>query len=241
MRPQVTQCKKMVKRKMTTQPTKQQFKRPRPNYQQRFVPRPMSTAIVEKKVNDLDTNIYQVNTTGLFTLLALPQLGSDFNQRIGRKITLKSVYIKGRVQIENAGSLSAAASVSQQCRFIILVDYQPNAAAPAVTDLLVSATPASQLNLNNRDRFRILCDKEYYLDPFLIPAVGSAIYMNRTGQLLKKFKVLNEEMIFNGTNGGTIADITTGALYMFWIGSAAAGVNADANFIGSTRVRYVDA
>lgn len=194
---------------------------------------------VERKVNDIDTATYQVNTTGTFTLLALPTVGADFNQRVGRKIMLRTVYIKGRVQCENAGSLSPTATTSQQCRMIIFADLQPNGAAPAVTDLLVSATPASQLNLNNRDRFKIYCDKEFYLDPFLIPAAGTSMYLNRSGQVLKKFKKIQLETIFS-TSTGSISDITSGALYMFWIGSAPAGANTDANFIGSTRVRYTD-
>jgi len=249
----MSRTQQMKRRAPYTTVTTTQFKRPRVNYATRFVvaaPRrayPVSRVplasrgyrpnTVERKVNDLDTTTYQVNTSGSFTLLANPQVGADMNNRIGRKITLKSVYVKGRVQLELAGSLVAAASGAQQARMIIFSDMQPNGSAPVVTDLLVSATPASQLNLNNRDRFRVYCDKEYVFDPMLVTA--TLYTWNRTIQLVKKFKALNLEMVFS-TSTGSIADITTGALYMFWIGSAAPGTNTDANFVGSTRVRYTD-
>lgn len=203
--------------------------------------RPMA-AMNERKVADIDTATYQVNTTGTFTLLAVPVLGSDFTQRIGRKITLRTVYIKGRVVTEASTAGPALIAASQHCRMIVFVDMQPNGAAPAVTDLLVSATPASQLNLNNRDRFKIIRDKEFVLDPYIVSFTATTAYASAPNQVkfCKVFKKINVETIFNATNGGTIADITSGALYMFWIGSNAAGTNTDSNFIGSTRVRYND-
>lgn len=198
---------------------------------------------IELKVQDIDTATYQVNTTGSFTLLAIPVLGSDFNARVGRKIILKSFYIKGRVQSEVSTSLAITTVTPQHYRMIVFVDYQPNGAAPAVTDLLVSATPASHLNLNNRDRFKVLADKEWVVDPWLASNTATQSYASTVNQVkfVKKFKRINEECIFNGTNGGSIADITSGALFMFWIGSNAAGTNTDGNAIVATRVRYADA
>lgn len=198
---------------------------------------------VERKVNDLTTATYQVNTTGSFTLLANPTLGSDFNNRIGRKVILKSVYIRGRVLTETASAGVEAVVSAQQGRMIIFIDMQPNGAAPAVTDLLVEATPSSQLNLNNRDRFRIVSDSQYVFDPYYFnSSTATQTYSSTANQIknVKKYKKLNLEMIFNGVNGGTIADITSGALYMFWIGSKAASAT-DINAILSTRVRYMDA
>lgn len=196
---------------------------------------------VERKVNDIATATYQVNTTGSFTLLANPSLGSDFNNRIGRKVLLKSLYIKGRVITEAAVALTESFVPAQQGRLIVFVDMQPNGAAPAVTDLLVEATPSSQLNLNNRDRFKVITDKLFSFDPFVYnQTVGFLASTNRQIYNLKKYKKLNLEVIFNATNGGTIADINSGALYMFWIGSRVSGTS-DINAILSTRVRYADA
>lgn len=195
---------------------------------------------VERKVNDIDTATYQANTTGVFTILCLPVVGADFNQRVGRKITIKSVYIKGMIQNEQAVTPTAGANGPQHLRMVIVYDMQPNGAVPATTDLLVSATPASQLNLNNRDRFKVLADKEFVMGPtvYSTTATQSVASFNQQAYFVKKYKKLNLEVVFS-TSGGTIADITSGALYMFWIGSRVSGAG-DGNFVGSTRVRYAD-
>lgn len=193
---------------------------------------------VELKVSDIQVTTYPANLTGSFTLLHIPTLGSDYTNRIGRKTIVKSLYIRGYLAIQQA--LTPASSFSfgaQEARMIIFWDMQPNGAAPGATDLLNTAQPASQLNLNNRDRFRIIKDKTYTFDPWVTGTLPQ-IAMNHTISTMKCFKKLNGEVIFNGTNGGTIADINSGALYMFWIGSNAGAFGVSA--VLSTRVRFDD-
>lgn len=197
----------------------------------------------EKKVYDIAVTTYQVNTTGSFTLLCIPTTGADMTNRVGRKILQKSVYIRGRVTQEaTAAGPQTVANSSQQIRFILFVDYQPNGAAPAVTDLLNTASPASQLNINNRDRFKVLKDKCYVFDAsaYNTTATSQLASWSRTVYNFKCYKKIDIETIFNATNGGTIADINSGALYMFWIGDQAAGSNTDGNALVSTRVRFLD-
>lgn len=199
---------------------------------------------VERKVNDIGVSTFAANLTGSITLLANPTLGSDFNNRIGRKVNLKSVYVRGYLFSDQGNTMTTSTPTTcQQCRMIIFADMQPNGAAPAFTDLLVSAHPASHLNMNNRDRFKVYCDKEFALDPIVYTTTATAAVATASRQIynVKKYKKLNLEMIFNATNGGTIADITSGALYMAWIGSNAASAQSDATAQLSTRVRYVDA
>jgi len=197
----------------------------------------------ERKVFDIDVASYAVDTTGSITLLADPQVGADMNQRIGRKILLKSVYIRGYVRTEAATStLPLVNTIGQMGRFIIFADLQPNGAAPAVTALLKEASPASQLNIDNRDRFKVYCDREFIFDPYGASTTATQTYLSCTNQIraIKKFKKINLEMIFNATNGGTIADVNSGALYMLWIGNVAAGTNTNMSASLSTRVRYSD-
>jgi len=197
--------------------------------------------IHERKVNDIAAATYQVNTGGSFTLLCNPQLGTDMNNRVGRKILIKSAYIRGFLSTEPAGSAAVNSVGVQQARFILFCDMQPNANAPAVTDLLVAATPISHLNLNNRDRFKVYSDKMFTFGPYFrdTTATQSVAAAAQQAYTFKKFKRLNLETVFNATNGGTIGDITSGALYMFWIGSVGAGTT-DVNAILTTRVRYLD-
>lgn len=206
-----------------------------------YKPPVYSASKAEAKVNDIATATYQVHTTGVFTLLCNPSLGSDMNNRIGRKIRIKSAYVRGYVGTQPALGAATNSTSAQCARMIIFTDNQPNGAAPAVTDLLNSADPCSHLNLNNRDRFVIHHDKEFVFDPYTLVNTATQAQAASTNQIrmVKKFKKITTEMVFNAGVAGTIADINSGALYMFWIGSTASGTT-DVNAILSTRVRYWD-
>lgn len=200
----------------------------------------------ELKVFDIDVASYAINTTGSVTLLAVPVLGTDMTNRVGRRIILKSVYVRGFMVVD--GNLTqpppAQVSTSQQWRFMLVQDNQPNGAAPALTAILKEQHPASQLNMDNRDRFRVLKDKTWVIDPFLYSSTATATLSGQANvtKQVKCYKKLNIDCIFNGTNGGTIADINSGALWMVWVGNAAAVTGGtDGVFRGTTRVRFEDA
>lgn len=112
-----------------------------------------------------------------------------------------------------------------------------------MTDVLQSATSISHLNPNNRDRFKILWDKQFAFGPIKVDNTATQSYSWAQGPSVysvKYFKKLNLEMIFNAGSAGTIADVTSGALYLLTIGTTAAGTNTDADFIVTTRVRFDD-
>lgn len=200
---------------------------------------------VERKFFDIAAANYNVNTTGSFTLLAAPVPGTDYTNRIGRKINLTSLFIRGFLYAEAANSAAGAVvdSDPQVARMILFVDLQPNGNPPGVTDLLTASTPIAHLNPNNRDRFIILRDKQYVLGPIKsdntatqsLAWSGSPVAFS-----LKVFKKIAVQTIFNAGTAGTIADITSGALFMFWIGSTASGTT-DAIAGLTTRVRFLDA
>lgn len=199
----------------------------------------------EKKFFDIASGTINISTTASINLLCIPQLGTDFTNRIGRKILIKSVYIRGYVSTEaaNSGFANSLSVGTQLVRMIILADMQPNGAAPAATDILNTADSASQLNANNRDRFKIIKDKTWCLGGTRTSITANevqAVAISPQQFNLKWYKRLNMETIFNAGNAGTIADINSGALYLVFIGNRAAGTNGDSNAFISTRVRFLD-
>jgi len=201
-----------------------------------------SPNVQELKVFDVAPATYNVNTTGIVQAICMPTLGSDMNNRIGRKIELRTFQCKGWICIANAQAQPPTVSevAAQCCRFMLVWDTQPNGAIAAITDILQTATPASMLNLNNRDRFRILKDKMFALDPFLFDTATSKASATNQIKCIKWFKKLSLETVFNATNGGTIADIASGALLAVWVGSQANGLNGPVDAAISYRVRYAD-
>lgn len=197
----------------------------------------------ELKVIDTDYAVYTVNSSASITLLNLCALGSDMTNRIGRKYINKSIYVRGYCSTIPAAAANKTNTqcIGQLARCILFVDYQPNGASPNSTDVLKEANSGSQLNLNNRDRFRILWDKTYALGPYVVDTTATQSIMGTCQQVavVKKFKKINVETIYNSTNAGTIADINSGAIYMMWIGNVSGSTLSSAARV-SVRVRFSD-
>lgn len=199
----------------------------------------------EKKFFDIAPATYQVNTTGSITLLCVPVPGTDYTNRIGRKIRIKSVYIRGICGLSAALTTITTGVVAQGqlLRLIIFQDLQPNGAAPALADLLNNATANAQLNPNNRDRFRILKDKCWAFGRFQWDTTATQAYAMTSGNSVaqvKCYKKLDLETVFNAGTAGAIADINSGAIYMCWVGDQAAGTDTAGAAIVSTRARFYD-
>jgi len=176
----------------------------------------------------IDTNagqgiVFGVDDFGAGILLNNIQPGSSASQRIGRKVTLKSVLFR------YSFNLGATSTGGSPLRILIVYDRQSNAAAPAITDILLSDDFTSQNNLSNRDRFITIFD--HITTPISVQgeyAVADVLY-----------KSVNLEMCFNAVAGGGIGDITSGAIYAFYAQAGNIAV-ANSNLNARCRVRYQD-
>lgn len=177
----------------------------------------------ELKVIDTAPTTVKMGSTGAVTLLNGVATGTDYNTRVGRKIRIRSIFIRGECTPVDA---TTGASTG---RGILFYDSQSNGAgAPAITDVLDTSTSISQLNINNRDRFKILWDFEFNI-------YNSAVRPNVVYK--KKYKRCNLETIYNGT-GATAASIQTGGIYLLTTGST---TDAEGGNFGFTcRIRFSD-
>ncbi len=104
-----------------------------------------------------------VLNTGILkdTLCAVPR-GTQQSQRIGRQILIKSVEIRYEVGLQGKLDVSAATS-NDSLRLIVYLDKQCNRATATATDFLTFPFGGKLIrgmaNVNNRNRFEILCDK----------------------------------------------------------------------------------
>lgn len=195
----------------------------------------------ERKVIDVLQTAFAPETTGTQLLLLNGcQVGTQNYNRIGRKIRMRSIAIRGQIQPTDT---TIAATM---CRMIIVYDRQTNGAAPTYANIMQSqditgttaSTAFSMVNLDNRDRFVIVRDKFYgfgAIDSTATQALSSAspgIYP------INEYVKCKFETIFNTGSAGTVGDISSGSLYLFWVASnaSAAGVQATV----STRLRFDD-
>ena len=87
-----------------------------------------------------------ITTAGSVTLLNGVATGTDYVNRIGRKVIMKSLLM--RVNFYPIGSTTNGI-LGENIRYMILVDSQPNGALPSVTDILNNAGPNEPINLSN--------------------------------------------------------------------------------------------
>lgn len=187
---------------------------------------PRSSAL---ELKYLDTAVVTPFTFGTatatnITCLNTCTLGTDSVNRIGRKIVMKSMRITGAI------SIAATTTNSSPLRVIVVYDKQPNAALAAATDVLLVDSITSPNNLNNRERFNTLADMWF-------PCIGTA---GPQSVCIDRYVKMNHEAIFNATNGGTIADLTTGAVVVLFYNNGNLGV---ASPVGNFRfrIRFDDA
>lgn len=187
--------------------------------------------LMEKKVIDTAAAVYACDTTGSVTLLNGVAQGSDFTNRIGRKFTNVTVQLEGKIAPQDANVGHT------KCRVMLIYDTQPNGALPAITDVLTAATSNAFMNLNNRDRFKVLSETNVTLAAIDNTATQSWAAAP-TVHNVSIFKKLNLETINDGTTAA-IGDIQSGSIFLLTVGDQAAG--SGFNFTAAARVRFIDA
>lgn len=174
----------------------------------------------ELKSVEVGAGAQECSTTAVITLINGVATGDDINNRDGRKFTMKSILVRGTI---NVGATPTGAAY----RWMIVYDKQANGAAPVIGDILNVSSMLGCNNLSNRDRFIIIADKTGFLE-----ATGTIV------RTIKKFINCNLETVCSGTTNG-IASIATGSLFLVTLGNLATGVTAP-NLNVLTRVRFVE-
>lgn len=158
------------------------------------------------------------------TILNACIAGPLATNRIGRKIKMESLFIRWGF------NLAATSVGGSPFRILIVYDKQTNAAAPTITNVLLTDDIDSPMNLSNRDRFVVIMDK-------LTPPISVASTFAVQGKKFINLKGL--ETMYNTTEGGTVADVTTGGLFLFACQRGTITV-ASPNFISTVRVKFSD-
>ena len=136
-------------------------------------------------------------------------------------------------------------------RLVLFYDRQTNAAAPSVGSVLLTndnagsftTTSLSGINLSNVDRYTIIRDWQWAIPDQVQFATGDTASSSLACSDIAGKKVFVNlkglETHFNNGTAGTVADITSGALYLLAIG-ANANVDSQWQVTFSTRIRFTD-
>lgn len=211
-----------------------------------IVPR-ASKQRTELKTFDFNTVASNFQNTGQFSVLNAMTQGPEFYQRIGRKIYMRSIEIRGYVS-------NVATGITDFGRIMLIYDSQTNGGTPPLAALLQSANTGAitdaftGINMNNRQRFTVLRDI-----PLIIPPVtntGGAGVLTNGPQFIgdgnNPFNIhlyiplKGIETIFNSNDAGnTTADITSGSLLLVTYNQNAVN-NGSWVFNFQSRLRFFD-
>jgi len=157
-----------------------------------------------------------------YDTLCVPIKGAGINERIGRKISVKKIKIKGAITVA-AQTVQAAADPGQAIRLVLYQDKQTNAtqaqgeevfAAPQIAS--AENATASFQSLNNFGRFRVLKDKIFNIGDLNITALPAGVAQSGARRNFKINYTFKKPITvhFNQTNGGTVADIVDNSFHI---------------------------
>lgn len=159
--------------------------------------------------------------------------GTGDNQRVGKKIQLKSIHLRGAVlQSSSVNTVDATTTV----RIIIFHDKQCNGAAATVTGILETADEKAFNNLDNSRRFKVLKDWFFTMNRKGAGLNASIQLFAKNSEPLEFNKKVNIPIEYSGTGNG-IVDLPSSNIGILAICSVVGqGVTLDT----TVRVRYTD-
>ncbi|UYD39146.1 MAG: capsid protein [Wigfec virus K19_327] len=172
----------------------------------------------------------------LYVPLNICTQGSAMTQRIGTKVIMKSLSIRGKVTHGNAQGDYLF------MRALLVYDRQANnSATPAtLSEILDASSTIGRLNLSNTARFLIVKDWQWVHGNSNTASNASYKYFN------KYVKLPNLSTLYNSGNAGTLADIASGSLVFYIFSDVASNGNTPPTntdcpyFSGFFRLRFLD-
>lgn len=167
----------------------------------------------------------EVPATGQLNLI--PQ-GVAESERVGRKVTIKSIMMHGTMTAGVAGT------GGQTVRMLLVQDTQCNGAATTYATVMNGTNTWPFRNLDNIDRFRVLKDWKICLNA----QAGVAGAWQPTKRFINFYKKCNIPIEFDNTaTTGAITTIRSNNLFLLAIADSDDDVT---NYTGVTRIRYTD-
>lgn len=176
---------------------------------------PMRARSEELKYLDIAAAAYKFETDATRAVLINGiATGSTAITREGNQVYWKAIQIRGEIH-----HTAVAAASQTRCDLYVIYDDQPGAAVPSNSEILTSSQSAAFLNLDYRERFRVLHHSMYVFGPSDTTATQTYIG-DKQIYPVDVYVRCNVRTAFKGT-GNAIGDISKGAIYVFTIGDTA--------------------
>lgn len=161
-------------------------------------------------------------TNSRFLLVNGVKQGTGINNRIGRRILMKSLYIRGTTY-----AIDSNQTPPWNMRMIVLFDKQHNGSSspPVITEVLkefdgfdtTQTDYATPLNISNAARFSILLDKVFTCQNYASDGSTSHSAGSSGTKAIRVYKKMNLFTQYNEGTSGNAADINSGALWILFM------------------------
>lgn len=172
--------------------------------------------------------------------------GTGSYNRIGRQAKMRSIRYTGTFLVARQGGDDVDAT---RIRMALIWDRQPGGSLPVKSDIFGKtpqtgtevSSPYDWLRYDNMGRFQILKD-----DIYLANAKSGAMWdLGKSFDMIENFDcyvdLKNKQTTYSGQNSpSTIADISSGALYLVVMRRGAVGDTYTVTLNGTWRLRYTD-
>lgn len=187
------------------------------------------------------TNLHPLTPLGIYQPLNMPLPGTGRDQRIGSKIQIKGLSLKGSIEADFTSNRS------DPClwRIVVVYDKASHGNQPDEHDLfdcpgvLRADMPFMHHNLGSR--FRVIWDHYIWKGPTYVYGSGvtdaKSEGATRAYYTFDKTWKLNLPTHFYDTGVGSVADIEQGGLFLYLFCSQGVVVS---NFDGFSQIRYID-
>lgn len=184
-----------------------------------------------------------VGTTGNYvgTINNISQ-GTGETQRIGRKVIIRSLSLRGEVKMPNEANtvLNAASINCDVVRLMIVQDKQTNGNVANLTDIFSynfsSGSPVVDWRafrtMDNINRFKILVDKTFKINNQIFTAGGGSAPLNEIAYNIYRKCYIPIEMKGSTAN---VADMMSNSVSIYLVSG-----NGLATWNGIARVRFSD-
>lgn len=187
----------------------------------------------EKKFFDTSiVNVADVSAGAVLNSLCLVPQGTTDQTRVGNKITLKNINLRGFASNDDAAAGTLQPGI---LRVILFVDKQANGATATVTDILQSASISSFRNMDQVDRFVILKDQFYKTVVTVTNSTGTP-HSDQGNTLWKMSVKCNIDVHFSSTTGA-ITELKSNNVGLLYVTDQ---TTCNAATLGTARVKFID-
>ncbi len=186
----------------------------------------------ELKFHDVALNMATIDAAGEVSA-SLNIIAQDNTEsgRDGRHCTIRSIWLKLHMFVVPQTGVTTA-TTHDTIRLMVIQDKQCNGAVPTVTIVLEDAKWDSFMNLENRNRFRILYDKYTSFNPVAASGDGTTQDTFFAAKHFNIYKKVNIPLHFSGTTGA-VTECRSNNLFLLAISENALG-----QINGTIRLRF---